>query len=77
MTPASLALIWAFAPSRMGTLGDRWGRKLPMAVGLLVSGAVILFLPHAQSLLLLAILWAVEALAFTASVPAEEALVAD
>jgi DHA1 family multidrug resistance protein-like MFS transporter len=72
-----MALIWAVFPSRMGAIGDRLGRKLPMAAGLLVSGAVILFLPHAPSLLLLAILWAVEALAFTASVPAEEALVAD
>ena len=72
-----MALIWAFLPSRMGAIGDRLGRKAPMAVGLLVSGAVILFLPHATSLLLLAMLWAVEALAFTASVPAEEALVAD
>jgi MFS family permease len=72
-----MALIWSFLPSRMGAIGDRLGRKLPMAVGLLVSGAVTLFLPHAPSLWLLAILWAVEALAFTASVPAEESLVAD
>jgi DHA1 family multidrug resistance protein-like MFS transporter len=72
-----MALIWSFLPSRMGVISDRWGRKLPMAAGLLVSGGVALFLPHAPSLVPLAILWAVEALAFTASVPAEEALVAD
>jgi MFS family permease len=72
-----MALIWAFLPSRMGAVGDRLGRKLPMMVGLLVSGLVALSLPHAPSLLLLAALWAIEALAFTASVPAEEALVAD
>jgi sugar phosphate permease len=72
-----MALVWAFLPSRMGAVGDRLGRKLPMTVGLVISGAVILALPRAPSLLLLAILWAVEALAFTASVPAEEALVAD
>ena len=72
-----MALVWAFLPSRMGAIGDRWGRKLPMAVGLLVSGAVTLFLPHAPNLLLLAALWVVEAVAFTAAVPAEEALVAD
>jgi MFS family permease len=74
---APMALIWALVPSRMGTVADRVGRKLPMALGLLVSGAVTLVLPHATSLVLLAILWAIEALAFTASVPAEEALVAD
>jgi MFS family permease len=72
-----MALIWAVMPSRMGAIADRLGRRLPMALGLLVSGVVTLFLPHAPSLLLLAILWAVEALAFAASVPAEEALVAD
>ncbi len=72
-----MALIWSFLPSRMGAIGDRLGRKLPMAVGLTVSGAVTLAIPHAPSLLLLAVLWALEALAFTASVPAEEALVAD
>jgi MFS family permease len=72
-----MALIWAIMPARMGTIADRFGRKLPMAVGLVVSGVVTLFLPHAPSLFLLAVLWAIEALAFTASVPAEEALVAD
>jgi MFS family permease len=72
-----MALVWAFFPSRMGAVGDRLGRKVPMTIGLLVSGGVILVLPHASSLLLLATLWALEALAFTASVPAEEALVAD
>jgi len=72
-----MALIWAFLPSHMGAIGDRLGRKAPMAVGLLVSGTVILFLPHAPGLLVLAVLWALEALAFTASIPAEEALIAD
>lgn len=72
-----MAVIWAALPSRMGAIGDRLGRKLPMALGLLVGGSVILFLPHTPSLVLLAVLWALEALAFTASVPAEEALVAD
>jgi len=72
-----MALIWSFLPSRMGAIGDRLGRKLPMAAGLAVSGTVTLFIPRVPSLLLLAALWAVEALAFSASVPAEEALVAD
>jgi len=72
-----MALVWAFLPSRMGAIGDRVGRKLPMALGLLVSGTVTLFLPLAPSLLLLAVLWVIEAVAFTAAVPAEEALVAD
>jgi DHA1 family multidrug resistance protein-like MFS transporter len=72
-----MALIWAFLPSRMGAVGDRWGCKLPMVVGLLASGSMALLLPHAPSLALLAVLWALEALAFTASVPAEKALVAD
>ena len=72
-----MALIWSFLPSRMGAIGDRLGRKLPMAAGLAVSAAVTFFVPHAPSLVLLAVLWAVEALAFSASVPAEEALVAD
>jgi MFS family permease len=72
-----MALIWSFLPSRMGAVADRLGRKLPMVLGLLVSGAVTLSIPHAPSLWLLALLWAVEALAFTASVPAQESLVAD
>jgi MFS family permease len=72
-----MALIWSFLPSRMGAIGDRVGRKLPMAVALFVSGTVTLLVPHAPSLLLLAALWAVEALAFSAATPAQEALVAD
>jgi MFS family permease len=72
-----MALIWALLPSRMGIIGDRVGRKLPITIGLVVSGTMALLLPHAPSLIVLAILLAVEALAFTASIPAEEALVAD
>ena len=71
------ALIWSFLPSRMGRIADRLGRKTPMIVGLLVGALASALMPHLRSVILLAILWAVESLGYTASVPAERAFVAD
>lgn len=71
------ALIWSFLPSRMGRIADRLGRKRPMIAGLLGGALASALIPHLRSLLLLAVLWAVESLGYTASVPAERAFVAD
>ena len=71
------ALIYSFLPSRMGRIGDRWGRKWPMMVGLVSSALVSLFLPNLPSLVWLVLFWAIEALGYTAATPAQEALVAD
>jgi DHA1 family multidrug resistance protein-like MFS transporter len=71
------ALIWSFLPSRMGRIADRLGRKKPMIVGLLVGALASALIPHLRSVIPLAILWAVESLGYTASVPAERAFVAD
>jgi len=71
------ALIYSFLPSRMGRIADRMGRRLPMALGLLTGAIVALLLPNLENLLFLTILWAAEALAFSAATPAQEALVAD
>ncbi|MDY7040756.1 MAG: MFS transporter, partial [Chloroflexota bacterium] len=71
------ALICSFLPSRMGQIGDRWGRKWPMMAGLVISALVSLFLPNLSSLMWLILLWAIEALGDTAATPAQEALVAD
>ena len=71
------ALISAFLPSRMGRIADRLGRKGPMIAGLIVGAAASALIPHLRSLLPLVILWAVESLGYTASVPAERAFVAD
>lgn len=61
----------------MGRIADRLGRKTPMIVGLLVGALASALIPHLRSVILLAILWAVESLGYTASVPAERAFVAD
>jgi MFS family permease len=71
------AVIGAFLPSRMGRLADRVGRKPPMVAGLIVGALASVLMPHLGSILLLAALWAVESLSYTASVPAERAFVAD
>lgn len=71
------ALIYSFLPSHMGRIADKVGRRLPMALGLLTGAIFALLLPNLRSLLFLTILWAAEALAFSAATPAEEALVAD
>jgi len=71
------ALVTAFLPSRMGRIADRVGRKTPMVAGLLVGALASALIPHLRSVVPLIILWAVESLGYTASIPAERAFVAD
>ena len=71
------ALISSFLPSRMGRMTDRLGRKGPMAVGLVVGALASALIPHVPGVTTLAVLWAVESLGYTASIPAERAFVAD
>jgi MFS family permease len=73
--PAALA--GSVLPSRLGGLSDRFGRRPPLIFALLVSGLAALAVPFVQSLWPLALLWVFEAAAFSAAVPAEEALVVD
>lgn len=71
------AIVYATLPSRLGRLSDRWGRRLPMALALAVGGIVSFAIPYLRSLWPLVLLWAAEAVCFSAATPAEEALVAD
>jgi len=71
------ALVYSFLPSRLGRLGDRFGRTPLMALGLAGSGLVSLFLPGLPGIGWLTLLWALQALGLAAAAPAEEALVAD
>lgn len=77
---APAALVWAILPARMGVIADRYGRKLPMIVGLLVSGIFSLFIPFLSGWVATAFLAGfatLEALCYSAATPAEQALVAD
>ncbi len=71
------ALVGAMLPSRLGGLSDRIGRRPPMIGALLMGCIATLAIPFVQSLWPLALLWAFEAIAFAAAIPAEEALVVD
>jgi DHA1 family multidrug resistance protein-like MFS transporter len=73
--PAALA--GSVLPSRLGGLSDRFGRRPPLIIALLVSGLAALAVPFVQSLWPLALLWVFKAAAFAAAIPAEEALVID
>jgi MFS transporter, DHA1 family, multidrug resistance protein len=71
------AIIWAVLPTRMGSLADRFGKRVLMVVALAAATVVAVLIPIASSLLLMTILWAAEAVCFSASDPASQALVAD
>ncbi len=71
------ALVSSFLPSRMGIVADRFGRKKPMILGLLVGAAASALIPQLQSLVALAGLWSLESAGYAASMPAERAFVAD
>jgi DHA1 family multidrug resistance protein-like MFS transporter len=73
--PAALA--GSVLPSRLGGLSDRIGRRPPLIGALLVGAVATLAVPFVRSLWPLAVLWVLEAAAFAAAVPAEEALVVD
>jgi MFS family permease len=71
------ALVGSILPSRLGGLSDRLGRRPPLIAALVVGGIAAIAIPFAQSLWPLALLWAFEAAAFAAAIPAEEALIVD
>ncbi|MGQ9904190.1 MAG: MFS transporter [Anaerolineae bacterium] len=73
--PASL--VWGFMPSRMGMIADRFGRKLPIAVGLTTSGLFSALIPSFTTIAPLTVFAMAEALCYSAAVPAEQAFVAD
>ncbi len=71
------ALVYAYLPARLGGLRDRFGRAPLMAIGLVGAGLVSIGMPLMPSLVFLAALWVLEAVALSAATPAEAALVAD
>jgi DHA1 family multidrug resistance protein-like MFS transporter len=71
------AFVYAFLPSKLGAVSDKYGRILPMVAGLVVSGIVSLGLAHIYSIKLLVALWVLEAVGIVMASPAQEALVAD
>jgi MFS family permease len=70
-------LITAFLGSRLGELSDRFGRVPMMAAGMLGSGIIYLIMPGIPSLILLAVVYAFQAMLWGLSEPAETALVAE
>jgi MFS family permease len=71
------AVVWATLPSRLGAMGDRFGRKSLKVLRLVAASSSSFYIPHINSLVGLAVLWAFQALCYAAGDPAEESLVAD
>lgn len=73
--PASIA--WAVLPARLGRVADKFGRKLPIVTGLTVSGVFSAVIPFLTAVVPLALFATIEAVCYSAAVPAEQAMVAD
>ncbi len=71
------AVVYAYLPSKLGGISDRYGRILPMAIGLIGSGVVSLGITHINSIMALVVLWVLESIGIVMASPAQEALVAD
>jgi len=71
------AIVYSYLPGYTGGLSDRFGRTSLMAIGLVGAGLVSLLMPLMTSLVVLSILWVLEAVGFSAASPAQGALVAD
>lgn len=61
----------------MGKIADEFGRKRPMAGGLILGALASLLIPNLRSLGALSMLWAIENIGYSAAMPAERAYVAD
>lgn len=70
-------LVWAFLPSRLGKLADRFGRKPLILLAMFVAAAVSILIPHLDSIVPLTLLWVAEAICFAASDPSSQAMVTD
>ncbi len=70
-------LVYSVLPSRLGRLGDRWGRAPLMALGMAVAGLLSLALPQLPGLVWLVGLYTLTAVGWSMADPAEAALVAD
>lgn len=73
--PASI--VYAYLPPRLGAISDRFGRIIPMAIGLIGSGIVSLGFIYIFSIEMLVVLWVIQSIGVVMASPAQEALVAD
>lgn len=71
------ALIYALLPAKFGQISDKIGRIRPMILGFLGSAIVSLGIAFCNSLILLIVLWALEAVGIVMASPAEESFVSD
>ncbi len=74
---APAAVVYGLAPSRLARLGDRYSRRAIISVALLSSGATSLLFPLAPHLVLMTLVWVLEALFASAAIPAQNAVVSE
>ena len=74
---APSAILVSVLPSHMGRFADRFGRTLPMLLGLGANAIYAVAVPFLGSMGALTIFAVLESLCYSAAVPAEQAMMAD
>lgn len=66
-------IIYGVLPVRIGRISDKYGSVRGMVIGLLISGGVLLMMPLISSLIILGMMWCIDAVGELLATPSEKA----
>ncbi len=70
-------IIEANLASKLGKISDKYGRVIPMVVGIIISGIISMLIPQVATLISLAVILGIDSIGSLLTMPAEGALFTD